>query len=159
MVFTKGTILHLYFALMANISHLCQIWVHNCIRKLCLLVIGIFITWHMNHNVCSKVEDRSKGIDWREVPRYGCLAFWVIQILNLWISGQKVSEEHRVSLHYLRPWVCSTPDCEFQFSNVESSQKLIIDWLKVSVLNFVINFHLSLCPYSHFKLHQAQLSW
>lgn len=59
----------------------------------------------------------------------------------------------------LRPWVCSISDFELLFDDVESLQKKIMNWLKVLVLNVVINFHLSLCPYSHFKLHQALLSW
>lgn len=91
--------------------------------------------------------------------RYDYLIFSVIQFLDLWVRGQKVSEGHRTCLYYLRPWVCSTSDCEFLFSVVESSQKIIMDWLKVRDLNVVINFHPSPCPYSHFKLHQALLSW
>lgn len=91
--------------------------------------------------------------------RYDYLIFSVIQFLDLWVRGQKVSEGHRTCLYYLRPWVCSTSDCEFLFSVVESSQKIIMDWLKVPDLNVVINFHPSPCPYSHFKLHQALLSW
>lgn len=87
-VFTKRIMLHLYFALMANISHFCQIWVNNCIKNLCLLVIGMFITWHMNHMVCSKIEDQQWQFTFRSLNGRSLSA--TIKAYNRWRGQETV---------------------------------------------------------------------